>query len=76
MGNEVTTVQLKKSLVKALGQFKKYDRETYNEIIEGLLAFAKSEKMNSVYNDFIERSQQGKMSELWDNEADELMANV
>ena len=33
---DVTTIQLKKSVVKELKNIKKYPRETYNETISGL----------------------------------------
>ena len=46
MPEEITTVQLSKSVVKALKQIKKYPRETYSEIILGLIESAKREKTN------------------------------
>ena len=47
MSDEVTTVQLSKSVVKALKQFKRYPRETYTEIILGLIESAK-ENLNNL----------------------------
>ena len=60
---EVTTVQLDKSVVKALKQIKKYPRETYNEIIMDLIKTAESV---SEYDEFIHKAQQAKMKELWE----------
>ena len=62
MSDEVTTVQLSKSVVKALKQIKKYPRETYNEIILDLIESAKEMKE---FDKFIQESQKTKMKELW-----------
>ena len=70
-GEEVTTVQLKKSVVKELKDIKKYPRETYNETILNLIRTAKETKKRRQYDEFLHRIQQAKMKELWDNEEDE-----
>ncbi|MCL5007349.1 MAG: hypothetical protein M1164_01560 [Candidatus Marsarchaeota archaeon] len=62
MSDEVTTVQLSKSVVKALKQIKKYPRETYNEIILDLIESAKEMKE---FDKFVQESQKTKMKELW-----------
>jgi hypothetical protein len=69
---EVTTVQLKKSVVKELKSIRKYPRETYNETILNLIKTAKETKKRRQYDEFIHRIQQAKMKELWDNEEDEV----
>ena len=69
---DVTTVQLKKSIVKELKSIKKYPRETYDEVISDLLEIAKGQrKKKNQYDEFLYRIQQAKMKELWDNKEDE-----
>ena len=68
---EVTTIQLKKSVVKELKDIRKYPRETYNETILNLIKTAKKAKKGRQYDEFLHRIQQSKMKELWDNEEDE-----
>lgn len=68
---DVTTIQLKKSVVKELKDIRKYPRETYNETILNLIKTAKESKKNRQYDEFQHRIQQMKMKELWDNEEDE-----
>ena len=70
MGEEVTTVQLNKSVVRALKRIKRYKRETYNEVILELIKMA-GEGSKSQYDEFIHKIQQAKMRELWDNKEDE-----
>ena len=62
MSDEITTVQLSKSVVKALKQFKRYPRETYTEIILGLIESAKEMKE---FDKFVQEAQRTKMKELW-----------
>ena len=68
---EVTTIQLKKSVVKELKNIRKYPRETYNETISDLIKLAKDPGKKRQYDEFIHKIQQAKMKELWDNEEDE-----
>jgi hypothetical protein len=69
MGN-VTTIQLDKSIVKALKETKEYPRQTYNELILHLVELAKSVRMRNQYDEFLHKIQQPKMRELWDNKED------
>lgn len=62
MSEEITTIQLRKSVVKALKQIKKYPRETYSEIILDLIKRAKETKE---FDKFVQESQKTKMKELW-----------
>ncbi len=71
MSEEVTTIQLKKSLVKELKSIRRYPRETYNEIIADLIKLAKESKTRRQYDEFLHTIQQAKMKELWDNTEDE-----
>ncbi len=62
MKEEVTTVQLNKSVVKALKHIKKYPRETYNEVILSLIKNAEETKE---FDKFVQKVQKTKMRELW-----------
>ena len=62
MSQEITTIQLHKSVVKALKQIKKYPRETYSEIILDLIKRAKETKE---FDKFVQEAQKNKMKELW-----------
>ena len=62
MSEEITTIQLSKSVVKALKQIKKYPRETYSEIILDLIESAKEMKE---FDKFVQEAQRTKMRELW-----------
>ena len=62
MSEEITTIQLSKSVVKALKQIKKYPRETYSEIILDLIESAKEMKE---FDKFVQEAQKTKMKELW-----------
>lgn len=76
MKDETTTIQLKKSVVKELNDVKKYERETYNEVIMDIIDFIKSAKMSGKYEEFIGFMQQKRMGELWDSKEDEVWENV
>ena len=76
---DVTTVQLRKSVVRELKAIKKYPRQTYNEIIMDLVNHAKAtrnRKVENQYDEFLHRIQQLKMKELWGNEEDEAWENA
>ena len=73
---DVTTIQLKKSVVRELKNIKKYPRETYNETISNLIKKAKESRKTRQYDEFIHKIQQVKMKELWDNEEDEAWENA
>ena len=73
---DVTTIQLKKSVVKELKNIKKHPRETYNETISNLIKTAKESRKTRQYDEFIHKIQQSTMKELWDNEEDEAWENA
>jgi hypothetical protein len=73
---DATTIQLKKSVVKALKGIRKHPRETYNETISNLIKTAKEYRKTRQYDEFIHKIQQAKMKELWDNEEDEAWENA
>jgi hypothetical protein len=60
--DEITTIQLKKSVVNALKRIKKYPRETYNETILGLIRDAQE---TGELDTFVQKAQESKMKELW-----------
>ena len=75
----VTTIQLRKSVVRELKSIKKYPRQTYNEIIMDLVSQAKAAnhlKGEKQYDEFLHTIQQLKMKELWDNEEDAAWENA
>ena len=63
MKDEITTIQLNKSVVRALKRIKKYPRETYNEII---LSLIKNTQETKELDTFIQKVQKAKMKELWE----------
>jgi predicted nucleic-acid-binding protein len=63
MKDEITTIQLNKSVVRALKRIKKYPRETYNEII---LSLIKNTQETKELDTFIQKAQKAKMKELWE----------
>ena len=62
MEEEITTIQLKKSVVQALKNVKRYPRETYNEIILRLINEAKETEDLGI---FVQKAQETKMKEIW-----------
>lgn len=74
--SETTTVQLDKSIVKALKGVKEYPRQTYNEVIMQLIDITKKAKIKNQYDEFLHKIQQPKMRELWDNKDDEIWENA
>jgi len=76
MQEEVTTIQLKRSLVKSLKSIKKYQKQSYNEVISELIKIAKTARARNQYDEFLHKIQQAKMRELWDNKEDEVWENA
>ena len=60
---EVTTIQLDRSVVEALKQIKKHPLETYNETILNLI---KNEEETREFDIFLQKPQESKMKELWE----------
>ena len=71
-----TTIQLDKSIVKALQEVKEYPRQTYNELISHMVQVVKTLKKRNQYDEFLHKIQQPKMKELWDNKEDEAWENL
>ena len=64
MEDEITTIQLKKSVVQALKAAKKDPRETYSETILRLITEVKE---NEDFGIFVQKAQQSRMKELWED---------
>jgi hypothetical protein len=73
--DDVTTIQLKKSVAKELKKIRHHPRETYNETILTLIKNAKESRKRQ-YDEFLHKIQQEKMKELWDNTEDEAWENA
>ena len=67
MKDEVTTIQIKKAVVRELNRVKKYNRETYSDIISNLLNFIKNTEEKKEFDKFVRKIQEEKMRELWGN---------
>ncbi|MEW6063409.1 MAG: hypothetical protein AB1571_03535 [Nanoarchaeota archaeon] len=51
----VTTIQLDETIVNALKEIKEYPRQTYNELIKGLIQVFKSIKRRNQYDEFLHK---------------------
>jgi len=71
-----STIQLKKSVIKALDQLKAYPAQTYDELISMLIDIFRRFKSSDEYKEFMNEIQQHKMKELWDNDEDEAWENA
>ena len=60
---EIITIKLKKSVVKALKDIRRYSRETYNEIVMNLIRDARDIRE---FDSFVQKAQVIKMKELWE----------
>ena len=68
---EVSTIQLRKTVIRQLKEAKEYSRQTYDELLEKMAKTFLAVKRNNQYDEFLHKIQQPKMKELWGNEADE-----
>lgn len=71
-----TTIQVDKSVLKALKDAREYPRQTYNEMINQMVQLFKNMKKRNQYDEFLHKIQQPKMKELWDNRDDEAWENA
>ena len=74
--NDVSTIQIEKSVIEELKKAKEYPRQTYNELIEKMTKMFINIKRKNQYDEFLHKIQQEKMKELWDNKEDEAWDNV
>ena len=68
---EVSTIQLRKDVIKTLKKAKEYPKQSYNELIERMSSIFISIKNSNQYDEFLHKIQQPKMKELWGNKEDE-----
>ena len=73
---DVTTIQIKKSLLNELKDIREHPHQTYNELIARLIVIFKKVVMSNQYDEFLHKIQQQKMNELWDNKSDEAWNDV
>ena len=73
---ERTTIQLDKSVLKALKEIREHPRQTYEELIQKMINVFVTLKKRNQYDEFLHKIQQQKMKELWDNKEDELWENA
>jgi hypothetical protein len=69
--NNMTTIQLDKSVVNSLKKIRENPRQTYNELISHMIEIFTNVKKRNQYDEFIHKIQQQKMNELWYNKEDE-----
>ena len=60
---EIITIKLKKSVVEALKDLRKYPRETYSETVMHLIRDARDIREFDI---FVQKAQAIKMKELWE----------
>jgi len=69
--NNMTTIQLDKSVVNSLKKIRENPRQTYNELISHMIEIFTNVKKKNQYDEFLHKIQQQKMNELWHNKEDE-----
>jgi hypothetical protein len=69
--NNMTTIQLDRSVVNSLKKIRENPRQTYNELISHMIEIFTNVKKRNQYDEFIHKIQQQKMNELWHNKEDE-----
>ncbi len=72
----ITTIQIEVDVREELKKAKKYERQTYSELLRELLKISKNARLRNQYDEFLHNIQQDKMTELWDNKEDEAWENV
>ena len=73
---ETSTILLDKNIIALLKKAKESPRQTYNDILEKVLAVYLTLRKRSQYDEFLHKIQQPKMKELWNNKEDEAWENV
>ena len=71
-----STILLEKRIIEKLKKAKEYPRQTYNELLDKILAFFLLLKKRNQYDEFLHKIQQPKMKELWSNKEDEAWENI
>lgn len=68
---EQSTILLEKRIIHLLKQAREHPRQTYNDLLEKMIAIFVQVRKNNQYDEFLHKIQQEKMRELWDNAHDE-----
>lgn len=76
MAQGVTTIQVDKNILNELKKAKEYPEQSYNTLLQRMIALYKRAKERNQYDDFLHKIQQAKMKELWDNPEDEAWENA
>ncbi len=76
MAQSVTTIQVDKRVLSELKKAKEYPEQSYNTLLQRMIALYKRAKERNQYDDFLHQIQQSKMKELWDNKEDEAWENA
>ncbi|MBI4406314.1 hypothetical protein HY571_00170, partial [Candidatus Micrarchaeota archaeon] len=71
-----TTIQVDKDVLEELKKAKEYPEQSYNSLLEKMIALFKRARERNQYDAFLHRIQQQKMKELWDNPEDEAWKNA
>jgi predicted CopG family antitoxin len=61
--SEITTIQIKRSVLNELKRVKRYPRETYSETILNLIKNAEETKEFGI---FVQKAQEERMKKLWE----------
>lgn len=72
---EITSIQVEKKVLRELKKVKKYERQTYSELLMELVNFYKNVGAGQ-YDKFLDMAQQDKIRELWGNKDDEAWENA
>ena len=73
---DYTTIRINTEIAELLKKVKEYLKQTYNELIKKMTQSYLTKKQNSQYKAVLQKIQQIKMQELWDNPEDEDWENV
>ena len=76
MAQGVTTIQIDKNILNELKKAKEYPEQSYNTLLQKMIALYKRAKERNQYDAFLHQIQQAKMKELWDNPDDEAWENA
>ena len=73
---EESTILLRKEIIEMLKKAKDNPRQTYNELLEKIIAIYLKIKERDQYDKFLHEIQKPKMQEVWDNKYDEIWETV
>ena len=74
--NHKSTIKLEKKVVKELKKLKDKPNESYSEVVSKIVKHFNNERKLGKKERFLLALQQEKMTELWDNEYDEIWDTI